>query len=90
MTASRIEWHDYLEALRASLPYVHPAGRATIDAWLADMSVAADIGDAATFATLGLLVADKVNQEIEWQRRDAAFTQNRAGRQPAIEKENSR
>jgi hypothetical protein len=49
---------------------VHPAGRATIDAWLGDMNAAADHGDAVTVARLAKLVTDKIEQELAWQRED--------------------
>ena len=50
MTATRIELHDYVEHLRRAVPYVHPAGRVTIDIWLNDMVDAADHDDAGTVA----------------------------------------
>ena len=66
MTVTTIELHDYVEALRANIPYVHPAGRATIDSWLDEMHNAADRGDGVTFVRLDLRIAGKVEQECEW------------------------
>ena len=66
MTATTIELHDYVEALRNAVPYVHPAGRATIDGWLAEMHNAADHGDGVTFVRIDLRIPDKVDQELEW------------------------
>jgi hypothetical protein len=68
MTATTTDLHAYIEDLRATVPYVHPAGRATIDAWLGEMHDAADQDDAATVARLACLVTKKTEQEIEWQR----------------------
>jgi hypothetical protein len=68
MTASTTDLHAYIEDLRATVPYVHPAGRATIDAWLGEMHDAADQGDAATVARLARYVTNKIDQEIEWHR----------------------
>jgi hypothetical protein len=68
MTATWTDLHAFIEDLRASVPYMHPAGRASIDAWLSEMHDAADQDDAATFARLARLVTDKIKQEIEWQR----------------------
>ena len=73
MSASAIDLHDYVHALRASIPYVHPAGRATIDDWLREMHEAADHGDTATFAKLALLIAEKVNRELQWYAEDTEF-----------------
>jgi hypothetical protein len=67
MTATVTDPHDYIEDLRAILPYVHPAARATINSWLHDMHAAADQDDAATVAQLARYVTDKIEQEIEWQ-----------------------
>jgi hypothetical protein len=50
---------------------VHPAGRATIDAWLAKMHDAADQDDAATVARLVRCIKNKIELEIKWQRQDA-------------------
>jgi hypothetical protein len=69
MTATMTDLHTFIEDLRAAVPYVHPAGRATIDAWLGEMHDAADQDDAATVARLARYVADKIAWEIEWQRR---------------------
>jgi hypothetical protein len=66
MTATTIELHDYVEALRNAVPYVHPAGRPTIDDWLAEMHNAADHGDGVTFVRIDLRIPDKVDQELEW------------------------
>jgi hypothetical protein len=52
MTATGLDLHDYVEQLRRSVPYVHPAGRVTIDIWLDDMLDAADQDDARTVAQL--------------------------------------
>lgn len=71
MTAITISLHDYVDTLRSTMPYMHPAGRATIDAWLAEMNDAADHADAATFAKLAQRVTDKVDQELVWQQEDA-------------------
>jgi hypothetical protein len=30
MAATQIEFHDYVATLRSAVPYVHPAGRATM------------------------------------------------------------
>jgi hypothetical protein len=70
MTATKIELHDYIEQLRATMPYVHPAGKATLDAWFAEMNDAAEHGDAITVARLARCVTDKVEQELAWQRED--------------------
>jgi hypothetical protein len=66
----------YIEDLRSTVPYVHPAARATIHSWLQDMHDAADQDDAATVARLARLVTKKIEQEIEWQRgnRDHTLT----------------
>jgi hypothetical protein len=58
--------HTYIEDLRATVPYVHPAARATIHHWLQDMHAAADQDDTATVARLARCVSDKIEQEIEW------------------------
>jgi hypothetical protein len=68
MTATKIELHDFVEQLRSTVPYVHPAGRATIDAWLSDMHDAADHGDAVTVARLARCISNKIEQELAWQR----------------------
>jgi hypothetical protein len=73
MTATKIELHDYIEQLRITVPYVHPAGLATIKEWLQEMSAAADHGDSVTVARLARCVADKIEQELEWQREDAGW-----------------
>jgi hypothetical protein len=70
MTATVITLHDYVAQVRSVIPYVHPAGRATIDEWLSEMRSAADIGDAATVARFARMVADKVELEQQWQRDD--------------------
>ena len=67
-----IDLRDYVATLRSSIPYVHPAGRATIDAWLANMGDAADRGDTITFARFAKLIADKIELELQWQREDMA------------------
>jgi hypothetical protein len=61
---------DYIETLRASIPHVHPAGRATIDEWLAEMVDAADHGDNIAFARIAIRITDKVEEELEWQVQD--------------------
>jgi hypothetical protein len=66
----RVNLHAYIEDLRATVPYVHPAARATIHSRLQDMHAAADHDDAGTVARLARLVAKKIEQEIEWQRQD--------------------
>jgi hypothetical protein len=72
MTVTTIELHDYVEALRANIPYVHPAGRATIDSWLDEMHNAADRGDGVTFVRLDLRIAGKVEQELAWYAQDTS------------------
>ena len=71
MSAIRISFHDYICSLRTTVPYVHPAARATVAAWLAEANDAADRDDAATVARFALLVERKVAQELQWQREDA-------------------
>jgi hypothetical protein len=70
MTATTIELHDYVEALRSAVPYVHPAGRATIDEWLTEMHEASYYGATATFAKIAQRITMKVVQELEWYARD--------------------
>lgn len=70
MSGSSISLRDFVEQLRISVPCVHPAGRATIDHWLMDMVDAADHGDAATVARLAVLIAGKIELELQWQRED--------------------
>lgn len=65
MTATITNLHTYIEDLRAAVPYVHPAARATINSWLQDMHAAADQDDAAAVARLARYVTDKIEQEIE-------------------------
>jgi hypothetical protein len=67
MTANSITLTDYLVTLRQSIPYVHPAGRATIDDWLDQMAASANHNDAANFAKLAKRVTDKVQRELDWQ-----------------------
>jgi hypothetical protein len=71
MSATSISLRDFVETLRATVPYVHPAGRATIDDWLTEALDAADHGDAATVARLASFIAEKVEQELQWQADDA-------------------
>jgi hypothetical protein len=87
VSATKIEWHDYIETLRLTVPDdLHPAGMATIHSWFCEMHDAAEHGDAATVAKLARMVSYKVAQEIEWQRQDAqaarygAPSERRAGR----------
>jgi hypothetical protein len=65
MTATITNLHAYIEDLGATMPYVHPAARATIHSWLQDMHAAADQDDAATVARLARLVTKKIEQEID-------------------------
>jgi hypothetical protein len=51
MTATRTDLHDYVASLRLSIPDIHPAGRATIDAWFDDMTDAADHDDTTSLQT---------------------------------------
>jgi hypothetical protein len=71
MSATLADLHAFIEDLRATVPYVHPAAQATIHEWLQDMHTAADQDDPASVARLARLVTDKINQEIKWQREDA-------------------
>lgn len=68
MTATMTDLHAFIEDLRATVPYVHPAAQATIHEWLQDMHAAADQDDVATVARLARYVTDKIEQEIKWQR----------------------
>ena len=72
MTANRIDLHNYVEHLRRSVPYVHPAGRVTIDIWLSDMRDAADKGDISTVDRLAQMVRQKIDQELKWHRESLA------------------
>jgi hypothetical protein len=72
MTATKIALQDYAATLRSMVPDLHPAGMATIRAWFAEMMDAADHDDAETFARLALLIAEKVDQELEWYAEDTA------------------
>jgi hypothetical protein len=62
--------HRHVKALRDAIPYIHPAGRVTIDWWLGEMHDAADAGDTAKFAELAERIAERVRQEIEWYPED--------------------
>ena len=48
----------------------HPAGQATIDDWLAEMVDAAGSRRHITFARIAIRIADKVEEELEWQAQD--------------------
>jgi hypothetical protein len=67
MTATITDLHAYIEDLRATVPYVHPAAQAVIHEWLGEMHDAANQDDPVTFARLARLVTKKIEQEIEWQ-----------------------
>jgi hypothetical protein len=71
MTATGIELWEYLESLRAAVPYVHPAGQVTINEWLSEMRDAVERGDVAEFARLAVMVAEKVDQELGWYSEDS-------------------
>ena len=71
MSATRIEWHEYVAALRSIVPDgLHPAGAVTIWSWIRDMIDAAEHGDAEAFARLALMVGKKVDQELKWYAQD--------------------
>jgi len=72
MAATKIELHEYVAALRSMVPYVHPVGRATIESWIPEMEIAAHHSDGATSARFALLIAKKVDQELEWYAEDTA------------------
>ena len=65
MSASKIELRDCVATLRLILPYVHPAGQATIDTWLAAMTAAATVARPAKHVT------GKVALERQWERESA-------------------
>ena len=69
----KIELHDYVAALRSMVPDdLHPTGMATIWGWITDMIEAAEHDDAAAFARLAIMVADKVALELQWYAEDTA------------------
>jgi hypothetical protein len=63
MTATRIKFFDFVPQLRCAVPDVHPAGRATIDEWLAEMSDVAARDDAETVAKLARWIKEKIELE---------------------------
>ena len=63
MSASGIELLDYVAQLRCAVPDVHPAGRATIDEWIAEMSDAAARDDAETVAKLARWIKEWIEPE---------------------------
>ena len=80
MAATRIEWHDYVAVLSGMVPDgLHPAGAVTIWGWIRDMIEAAEHDDAATFARLALLIAGKVDLELEWQAQDREYVHDKDG-----------
>ncbi|MGC2087040.1 MAG: hypothetical protein WA702_27165 [Bradyrhizobium sp.] len=69
MSATRMDLHGYVEALRETVPHsIDPAAKLTIESWLAEMNTAADIGDEHTAARLAWMIAEKVELELERQR----------------------
>jgi hypothetical protein len=55
-----------METFRGTVPDdLHPAGLATIWVWIRDMIEAAEHDDAAMFARFAILIAEKVDQELE-------------------------
>ena len=71
MSATQIKLRDYVETLRHTIPHIHPAGRATVHQWLQEADGAAHNDDAAAVARFALLIASKIEQELQWQRQDA-------------------
>ena len=70
MTATKVDLHAYVETLRSVVPdSIGPEAKATIEGWLAEMSRAADIGDAETAARLAWKIADKISLELSAGRR---------------------
>jgi hypothetical protein len=69
MSATVIDLHDYLQTLRDTLPYVHPAGMATIHAWLGEALDAADRGDAASVARLASFIPKRSSRNCSGRPR---------------------
>jgi hypothetical protein len=72
LAATSIELRDFVEQIRVGVPYVHPAGRATIDEWLVEMEAASERGDGAAVAVLAVRIQRKIDLELQWERETHA------------------
>jgi hypothetical protein len=71
MSASAIDFHDYVHGLRALVPYeVRSMTEARLEGWFNEMHDAADRNDSATFAKLATWVAETIEQEAVWWEED--------------------
>lgn len=74
----RRELRDRVEQLRRTVPYVHPAGGATIDLWYREMLDAADHGDDETIAKLARLIHEKIELEQKWHEESLRGSPSKA------------
>ena len=67
----------FVEQMRSTIPDdLHPAGHATINGWLREMRWAAEEGDTATVARRAKHIEAKIEQELQWERKNFARPSN--------------
>jgi hypothetical protein len=62
---------DYVEALRSTIPYVHPAARVDLHFWMMALDDAITRNDTAEVTRLIWMIESTIRQELRWQEEDA-------------------
>jgi hypothetical protein len=66
-------WRNFIHLFRSTIPDgLHPAAATTIRYWFGAMEYAADRNDRAKVERLARMIERKVEQELEFERENAA------------------